>query len=376
MRRALRARALTGSNQRDKDMDQVIEGLMKGRKVGEIPPEDLQHLITVLTARRKDCLLHGQDARAQKMEEILSELKYGPDKFEIDTPYDPVATRTMRMTKSRNLDALESHTIRKDIMHGRATSELAPRNRQVVMPNMKNSRQTKVARINYASSDRYDRAIDSLDEYTIDSRRLGPRFQKEEAIQRKLDEARAHYNQVRLQVHTTRQQYDALEAAAADELEKKLSEEALEYGSHVPQSLPLEYSKFSANALDLRERQAKAARFRMYDDAASFRKQALALEKKQLQQHNEQFERAFNLNKKYLNKKMDEKRECFREIWRRKKEKVTRDTTAELRQAKRAIENLERELAEAQKSSDKEMSRIRRNERVAYTPLASRQASH
>jgi len=208
------------------------------------------------------------------MEVILSELKTGPKKFEIDCTGDPIATRSMRLVKTRSLEADKTNLIRKDIIHGKRTSEIDPVSRQTVMPTMKNSRQLKVSRINYPSSSNYDHAIDTLNEYCVDSRRLGPKFIKVEEIQKRLNEARSRYNDVRMQVHVQRQQYDALEAAAADELEKKLADEALEYGSHVPQSLPLEYSKFSANALNLRERQQKAAKLRLYDDAESFSKQA------------------------------------------------------------------------------------------------------
>lgn len=357
-------------------MEQMIETLIKGGSTDDIPPECTQDLITVLTAKRKDCLLHGQDSRAARMEVILSELKTGPKKFEIDCPGDPITTRSLKLVKTRSLGVDRANLVRKEIIHGKRASEIDPTSRQTVMPSMKESRQLKVSRINYKSSSNYDHAIDNLNEYCVDSRRLGPKFMKVDEISRRLDEARKHYNEVRMKVHVQRQQYDALEAAAADELEKKLADEALEYGSHVPQTLPLEYSKFSENALNLRQRQQNAAKLRMYEDAESFSKQALALEKKQLQQHNEQFERAFNLNKKYLNGKMDEKRTCFREIWRRKKEKVTRDTQQELKQAKKAIENLERELAEAQGSASAEMRRIKANERVAYTPVAARQGNH
>lgn len=372
MRRALRARSLTGSFQTDRDCDDIVEQLMRGAKCDTIPPHMTQNVITILTARRKDALLHGKETTAAKMETLISELKYGPDKFEIDGTEDPIATRTRSLVRTRDFSEHDLNPTRKEMAKGKKTAEVPPNVRPKVMPLLKNSRSTKVARINYESSDRYDKAMDQLDEYQIDSRRLGPRFQRVEAIQRKLDEARMHYNDVRLQVHTQRQQYEALEAAAAEELEEKIAAESLEYGSHVPKSLPLEYSKFNANALNLRERQRKAARLRMYDDADNFSKQALALEKKQLQAQNEKFVRAFNLNRKYLDKKMVEQRECFREIWRRKKEKVSRDTTAELRQSKKAIENLEKELAEAQASCAREMRRIKLNERIGTAPVNAR----
>ena len=58
-------------------------------------------------------------------------------------------------------------------------------------------------------------------------------------------------------------------------------------------------------------------------------------------------------------KSQQQKREGFREIWRRKKDKITADLAAEMEQAKKSVENLEKELEDAKSVVYSEVGRIR-----------------
>lgn len=365
--RSLRARFLTGNFQSDRDCEEIVEGLLKGNSVDNIPPRLVHKVITIATAQRKDCIIQGRDATAAKLDVILSELKSGPNKYLPDTPANPIKTRARSMVLSRGVDFRTQQLSQTEstLIGGARARDIDSVSRQCVKPVMLKDRVLQVSRQDYHMSHKIDGAYDNVVEYSVDSRRLGPKLQRVQALQKKLDDARASYDHCREVVHFQRQQYEALESAAEEELEDRIKADLLEFGSHVPTSLPLEYSKVTNRVLNLREREVKASRIRYYDDATSFRKEATKLEKEQLQHQNELFVRAFNRNRAYKLKKQEDQRDCFREIWRRKKEKVSRDTRMQLAQARTAVENLERELADATKECNKEMERIRRDEAIA-----------
>ena len=58
-------------------------------------------------------------------------------------------------------------------------------------------------------------------------------------------------------------------------------------------------------------------------EAIANRKQAIELEKQEIQRNNELFARAFKANREVLLKTQEQKRAGFQEVWRRKKDKVT-----------------------------------------------------
>jgi hypothetical protein len=149
----------------------------------------------------------------------------------------------------------------------------------------------------------------------------------------------------------------------------------IDYGSHVPTSLPLEFSKFSAKVLDTRNREQKSAYFGDYDNAANLRQVAVKKEKEELNTLSDRFARSYKLQKQQVLKKQDQQRSGFEDHWERKKEESERALTKQLNERKLAVEHLERELAEAKKLADAELERIKNNERVVNTPVVARPAA-
>jgi hypothetical protein len=149
----------------------------------------------------------------------------------------------------------------------------------------------------------------------------------------------------------------------------------LDYGSHVPKDLPLEFSKFSGKVLDTREREHKSALTRQYEDASALRKEAVTREKEELGALSDRFAKSFRLQKQHMLKKQALKREAFEDLWVRKREKNERVLTKEVLDLKLLVRNLERELQEAKDAEAAELRRIRDNERIFSTPVVARQAA-
>jgi predicted RNase H-like nuclease (RuvC/YqgF family) len=138
----------------------------------------------------------------------------------------------------------------------------------------------------------------------------------------------------------------------------------LDYGSHVPLSLPLEFSKFSGKVLDTRTKEQKSAHFKRYDDAAALRGEAVKKEKEELDVCTDRFARSFKLQRQRMVTTQDMSRTGFKDHWQVKKETQERMLTKQLMELKRAVEHLERDLAEAQREADDELKRIKNNERI------------
>jgi hypothetical protein len=77
----------------------------------------------------------------------------------------------------------------------------------------------------------------------------------------------------------TRQQVEAIREDVENKPGQKLKEEMLDYEPHVPRSVRLELSKFSAKLLDVdereREKERKSAWFPRYDDAVALLKETV-----------------------------------------------------------------------------------------------------
>lgn len=376
LKRSLCSRSLTTKGVTEYEVSQAIEGLLKGTtKVADVPTRLCKSIISTMTQMRKDALLQRKDSLAAKMDDLLGELQYGPQKYQFDCTENPTAFRE----KSVRLNAKTPEASRlsqtgKTLLKGAKVDSIDSITRQSCTPTLKTKRTRELSRARYSKSATIDSTVDACNEYEIDSRRLAPRLMKVQAIQQKLDEARANYEMYRERSKGERQKYEDLEAAAQEELEDRLKQELLDYGSHVPTSLPLEFSKFSGKVLDMRERERKSASMRMYDNAQTLRTEAVKKEKEELDALSQRFARSFNLQRQRVLSKQEQSREAFKELWVRKKEKNQRDLKAKMSELRRAVVNLEKDLAEAQQVAGCEMARIQNNQRILSTPIASKQA--
>jgi hypothetical protein len=240
---------------------------------------------------------------------------------------------------------------------------------------MKTKRVRQVSRTNYGKAHGLDHALDVCAEYEIDSRRLGPRLLRVQELEQRLEDARSRYENCRQQCRAKRMQFEEIRADGREKMEEGLKEEMLDYGSHVPVTLPLEFSKFSAKVLDVRERERKSAWFKRYDDAAAHRKDALRREREELDANSDRFARSFKLQRGELLRKQDLKRAGFEKNWQAKTEQALRQGARELGELRRAVEHWERDVAEARKIAGTELARIKNNERIGHIPVQSRQAA-
>lgn len=374
LKRSLRTRTLNAPGVSDAEVQDAIEALLKGSKPRELPTHLCKSVISQLTQMRKDALLQKRDALAAKMDDILGELQYGPQKYVYQTIEEPNLTRS-RTIVSASADTNRLKQTGKTLVGGARFESVDSPSRQAVTPILKTKRVKQLSKANYEKSRNLDRTVDGICEYELDSRRIAPRLQKVEALQKKLDDARAELEHYKQRAKQERLRYEALEKAAEEDLDERLAMDMLDYGAHAPTSLPLEFSKFSGKVLDMRVRERKSAGIRKYDDAAALRTEAVKKEKEELQALSERFIRSYQLQKQEVLRKQGLKKAAFKELWIRKSEKNQREIAAKMRELKVAVTNLEREVADAQMSAGAELTRIRNNERLVNTPTAGKQAA-
>lgn len=375
-RRSLTIRPLHDSSVTTEEVEACIEGLLKGDSVASVPSYLCQAVMTTMTQMRKDALLQRRDAVANKLEVLLGQMKYGPAKYENDTTSTPFETRTrslkLNSTMNRERDLKQTSST---IMRGAHLETIDIPTRQAIEPILKSRRVKSVSKTNYTKSSQIDRAVDNIAEFELDSRRVAPRLIKVQEIEERLADAQERYENARQRMRTKRNLHEQLEKAEAEKLEHQLKDQLLDFGSHVPTSLPLEYSKFSGKVLDLRTKEYRSAQIRQYGDAQALRNEAVKRERQELDNLSEKFTRSFILQRQYLLKKQDERRDSFQQLWRRKREKNEADCVKIMTEARQAVENLERELADARRSCNNEITRIRTNERIMTTPVSSRPAA-
>jgi hypothetical protein len=371
LKRSLRNRSLHGPAVTDHDVGTAVDGLLRGESHQELPADLCHASVTTLTHMRKDAILHHKDSLANKIDEVIGEVQRGPARYQCDSPEDPERARRGRLATRKSLpDRL--HQTGAALVQGARVDGIDPRTRQSVEPLLKTRRVLEVSRAHYPASQNIDAAIDGCIEYEIDSRRLAPRLLKIQALECRLADARAAYDDARMRARNRRQQFEAIHDATESDLEDKLKNDMLLFGSHVPTTLPLEYSKFSNRVLDARAREQKSAHFRFYDDAQALRGEVVRRERDELDTLSERFSRSFKLQRQTMLSRQDQQRLTFQDFWTRKKEKVEAETTAELIKLRKAVDHLQLELNEARRSAGDELARIRTNERRASTPITGK----
>jgi hypothetical protein len=378
LKRSLHSRSLNTPGVTDAEVKQAVDGLIGGElKVADVPTRLCPSVISNLTQLRKNTILERKDGLAAKMEELIGELTHGPQRYLPDTPEHPATFRSRSLLAPPDAATTRLAQTAKQLVAGARLDSVDIALRQGAEPVMKAKRVRQVARTNYGKSHELDRTVDACIEYEIDSRRLAPRLLQAAALEERLDDARERYDAARQRGRAARQQFDAIRDDAGAKLEDRLKEEMLDYGSHVPTSLPLEFSKFSGKLLDTRERQRKSAWFRRYEDAAALRKDALQKEKDELNTCTDRFARSFKLQRQHVLDKQDEKREGFHDFWLRKKQACDRKIAKELSDLRYAVEHWDRDLTGAKRSATGEMGRIRTNEKAAAAalPVQSRAAA-
>lgn len=372
LKRSLRTRSLHDSSVSDYQIDQAIEGLLKGDPVEGLPPRLCKPILTTMRQMRKDAILQRRDGLASKLDEIMGELEHGPSPYLVDTPENPNNIRSRALAAPPGPEYNRLMTTGTQLVQGAKLETVDIPTRQAVTPILKTRRQTEVSKYHYPQSRDIDRTVDQCIEFEMDSRRLGPRLLKVQEIERKLDDARAKYEDCRQNCRVKRQQFEELKKAAESDLEEKLKDEMLEFGSHVPTSLPLEFSKFSNKVLDARVKERRSAQIRKYEDAAAIRKEAVSRERSELDTLSERFNRSFKLQRQNQLAKQEQKRASFQALWQRKSERNEAEIQKKLLELKRTVDHLEQELIEAQGSSRNELNRIKKNERIVSTPVAAR----
>jgi hypothetical protein len=101
------------------EVDEAIDRLLHGGKTSNLPTYLCASVITTLTQMRKEALLAKEDGLAAKMDNILGELKHGPQRYRIDLAAPPEETRAR--TLSRGISAEDERIDRhsKDLVRGR-----------------------------------------------------------------------------------------------------------------------------------------------------------------------------------------------------------------------------------------------------------------
>jgi hypothetical protein len=366
----MRDRCLHDKSVTDEQVNTAIDNLLKGDSPDALSGPLCRAVITQLTQMRKECLLQNRESVANKIDEILGEMQHGPGRYEYDSAQNPNASRARALSSC----AADERLIRSgtSLIQGARIDSVEPPTRHSISPVLKTQRLLEVSRAHYPTGRSIDSALAKLNEYEIDSRRLGPRLLKVRAIEEKLADAREKYDRARANALAKRQQFDQIRDAAANELETQLKEDMLLFGSHAPTSVPIEFSKFSGRILDARQRETKSALFKQYDDAAALRAEAVQQEKQELQSMSEKFARSFNLQRQTMLTKQEGQRKCFEIFWARKKDQATLEIKTELEQLKKTVEHLEIALEEAKQSATVEMGRIKNNERIGAGPLVGR----
>jgi len=362
LKRTLRKHPLHDSFIGSQEVQDIVQSLLEGGSINNVPSNLLPQVISALTSRRKTALLHNQDSVAEKIDAILGEITHGPNSVPIATKASSVRNRSLTV-------APEVEVVTRNLISGgERIDSIDPVTRNQVPKSLRNHRILEVSKGNYNVSRSIDQQIDSCHEYNTDSRRIAPLLIRIQEIEKRLSDSRAKYEEIRASCHKKLQHYTQLEKAAEDELDAKLNSELVEYGSKLPTTLPLEYQKFSSKVLDKREKELKSAQVRLYDDAKANHNAALELEKEELRRNNDLFTKAFKMNREVLLKSQQQKREGFKEIWRRKKDKVTSELNQEIQQAKKAMENLEKEKENAKMAYDIEVARIKNHQKQLGKP--------
>jgi hypothetical protein len=89
----MRSGSLHTSDVTDSEVDNAISNLLSGMKVADLPTRLCPSVIMTMTHHRKEALLARKDGLAAKMESILGELRYGPERYSVATPGNPAAAR-------------------------------------------------------------------------------------------------------------------------------------------------------------------------------------------------------------------------------------------------------------------------------------------
>lgn len=356
LKRTMRSRTLNEEGIGAGEVDQAIDGLLNGGlKVADLDSRLCKSVQSQLIQMRKDIILAQKEQLAAKINEILGELARGPPRFNLTDAGDPLESRESKLAKLRPLTTTVAS---RTILHSKTIDGVESRGRQEAIPILKTKLEREESRERYAKSGVVAGAIDRAVQYAADSRRLGPRLLKVEALRQKLDAAREKYLDARQKAYESRQRNEEIQKEAERKLTERLDQDMLDYGSHVPTSLPLEFSKFSARTLDAREREANAAGCRRWDDAEAFKSEALGREKVELLAQTERFTRSYKLQRSRMLNLQDKKQHGFADNWARKKEESERQLQKELAELKATVEHYEAKLAEVEGIAFGELSRI------------------
>jgi len=350
------------------EIDHIIDRLINGDKVKSIPDEMKLDVLTSLKSRRKDTLLHRGDSVANRIAEIIGELENGPDAIHNQIPHNSSLLKSQIM--SRGLPSIDNEMLKntaKSMILGKQVDAIDNSLRRSLTPYLTSKWEKEISRQHYDQGSIIEESIIECKKYKVDSYRIGPRLLMSQNYDKRLMEARKKYDEQRMLAKEQLNQFEELRRAAEVEFENKLKEELLELGSHVPQSLPLEFSKFSNKVLDAKERERYSALSMRYEDAEALRKEVHQMEKKEIVSLNDKFVKSYKLNRQHILKVQEQKREAFRDIWDRKKNRLINQTQQTIRQAKLAVEKLERELDEARRLTQEEFQRVKNSERHANT---------
>jgi hypothetical protein len=194
-------------------------------------------------------------------------------------------------------------------------------------------------------------------------------------LEAKLEEARTKFETARREGTAERLKFEAIKQDQEGRLDEKLKYEMLDYGSHVPTTIPMEFSKFSGKVLDVRERQRKSAWFRQYDEAEALRKEALEKEKNELKVLTGRFAKSYKKQKQEVVRKQENRKGVFGQHWQYKKDQTDQVIAKRLADLRKAVEHWERDLAEEEGVTVKELRRIKGNERCNSIPIEARQAA-
>jgi hypothetical protein len=165
-------------------------------------------------------------------------------------------------------------------------------------------------------------------------------------LNKQLDQAQGQIKAIIEKWNKKIQAFNAQQAAAASELERKHLEKLGEFDASVPTALPSEYCKLSAPLLDLREQERQLVLSKRYDEAVALKKESDRREKEEAEQQKAKFLQIVAGRRQKLTQEQEHAIDCFTSRWTRLSAQLEQERDAEIQTQQKIVDNIQLKVAE------------------------------
>ena len=323
---------------KDRQLVKLVREVIGGKPVVQVPVAQIDAVLGGMEEAKQRAIKSGQVERVQRIQRLMNELRNYEEQRRIKTP------RRVTKESCEGVPDAVADSVLEDLVSGFpfdiAETPMIP----TLIERCKHTITTLLSKGEYQAAQRYEDVRNQLVDLQVVRRAEDEKRGRIRTLEDQLAEATKNLEDWEAQFEMEMEENELGMEACINQMEQDWDAEMIEYDAVTNGELPPAARKFSAELLNLREKERFLLQSRRYEEAASLKEEADEMEELELSELHRLYAIRREKQKRKMRSDLDTKIACLRDNWGRKQGDIRQKWEKKIENQRRFKENLQNRL--------------------------------